>query len=259
MEIVIDIGNTNVVLGFYKNGEWIQLLRYITKKDDEARVFYDLKIRESILDLDFSIDNIEDIYLSSVVPILTKPISEVITALFEKNVKVIGPTTFPKAEILIDNPSEIGTDLVANAVAAVTKHNKACVIVDFGTALTFTTVTKEYQILGVAIAPGIKTAMSALHSKTAQLPEVPAALPKLVIGKNTTHAIQSGVLWGYVGLVKEMISRIEAEVEQPLFPIATGGLSSVLHPLQEVFSDIDINLTLDGVRLIGRQSFHQKT
>lgn len=253
MEIVIDIGNTNVVLGFYKNEKWIQLLRFITKKDDEAKLFYDLKIREALLDLEFNIDNIEGIYLSSVVPILTKPISEVIRSLFEMNITVIRPSTFSKLKILIDNPSEIGTDLVANAIAAVTKHNKACVIVDFGTALTFTTVTEDYQILGVAIAPGIKTAMSALHSKTAQLPEVPAALPKSVIGKNTTHAIQSGVLWGYVGLVKEMLVRIEAEVGQPLLPIATGGLSSVLHPLKEIFADIDINLTLDGVRLIGRQ------
>ena len=253
MEIVLDIGNTNVVLGFYKNDKWIQLLRFITKKDDEAKLFYDLKIREALLDLEFNIDNIEGIYLSSVVPILTKPISEVIRSLFEMNITVIRPSTFSKLKILIDNPSEIGTDLVANAIAAVTKHNKACVIVDFGTALTFTTVTEDYQILGVAIAPGIKTAMSALHSKTAQLPEVPAALPKSVIGKNTTHAIQSGVLWGYVGLVKEMLVRIEAEVGQPLLPIATGGLSSVLHPLKEIFADIDINLTLDGVRLIGRQ------
>lgn len=253
MEIVIDIGNTNVVLGFYKNGEWIHLLRFVTKQDDEARLFYDLRIRELILDLEFSIDNIEGIYLSSVVPILTQPISQVITALFETHVNVIRPSTFSKTKILIDDPSEIGTDLVANAVAAVTKHQKSCVIVDFGTALTFTTVTKDFEILGVAIAPGLKTAMSALHSKTAQLPEVPSVLPKSVIGKNTTHAIQSGVLWGYIGLVKEMLKRIETELGLSLLPIATGGLSSVLHPLKEIFYEVDTNLTLDGVRIIGRQ------
>lgn len=251
MELVVDIGNTNVVLGFYRDEEWIHLMRLITKKDDEARAFYDLKIREAMLDLDFKLDNIVGIYLSSVVPILTSPIKEILSSLFEKKIVVIGPSTFPKLKVSIDNPSEIGSDLVANAVAAVTKHKSACVVVDFGTALTFTTVTQDFEILGVAIAPGLKTSMSALHSKTAQLPQVSLVLPDKVIGKNTMHAIQSGVLWGYVGLVKEMLVRIEKEFGQNVVPIATGGLSSILYPLQEIFNDIDRNLTLDGIRLIG--------
>jgi len=189
---------------------------------------------------------------SKLVPNLTKPISEIISSLFEHRIVIIGPSTFNKLKVSIDNPSEIGSDLVANAVAAVTKYNDACIIVDFGTALTFTTVTSNYEILGVAIAPGLKTSMSALHSKTAQLPEVPLSLPESVIGKNTVHAIQSGVLWGYVGLVKEMIGLIEKENGSKLKRIATGGLSSILYPLKEIFQDIDANLTLDGIRIIGR-------
>lgn len=252
MELIIDIGNTNVVLGFYQDGTWIHQMRFVTKSDDEAKLFYDIKIREAMLDFDFEMEKIEGIYLSSVVPILTKPISEIISSLFEDEIILIGPNAFSKLKVSIDNPSEIGSDLVANAVSAVSKYDAACVVVDFGTALTFTTVTKDFEILGVAIAPGLKTSMSALHSKTAQLPEVPLTLPKTIIGKNTVHAIQSGVLWGYVGLVKEMLIRIEREFGSDLIPIATGGLSSILYPLKDVFHDIDPNLTMEGIRLIGR-------
>ena len=147
-----------------------------------------------MFDLNVGLDKIQGIYLSSVVPFLTTPISEIIASLFEEKIIVIGPHTFSKLKISIDNPSEIGSDLVANAVAAVSRFNKACVVVDFGTALTFTTITGDFEILGVAIAPGLKTSMSALHSKTAQLPEVPLVLPKTVIGKNTMHAIQLSLI-----------------------------------------------------------------
>ena len=252
MELIIDIGNTNVVIGFYQEDQWIHIMRLVTKKDDQARSFYDMKIREAMLDLKFDLDSLQGIYLSSVVPILTKPISEILSNLFEKSITTIGTHGFSNLKVSIDNPSEIGSDLIANAVAAVSKYNDACIVVDFGTALTFTTVTREFEILGVAIAPGLKTAMSALHSKTAQLPEVPLKLPEKIIGKNTTHAIQSGVLWGYVGLVKEMIKKIEDEVGFRLIPIATGGLSSILHPLKDIFHSIDQNLTLDGIMIIGR-------
>lgn len=254
MEIAIDIGNTNVVIGFFDSGQWIHLMRLITKKDDEAKLFYDLKIREQLLDLDFNIVELEGIYLSSVVPELTDDLSKLITNIFEKDVVVINAQSFKKLKLSIDKPSEIGNDLVANAVSAVTRYKTGCVIVDFGTALTFTVVTGEYEILGVMIAPGLKTAMSALHSKTAQLPEALIELPETVIGKNTIHAIQSGVLWGYVGLVKELLARISMEYDQKLTPIATGGLSSILSPLEDIFSEVDKNLTLDGIRIIGRST-----
>jgi len=252
MEIVIDIGNSNVVIGIYTEAKSVDLIRLKTINDREAKLYYDLRIREELLDLNLVIENIQGIYLSSVVPDLTKSISVVIASIFDKKVNVVNPMAFKKLKLSIDNPSEIGIDLVANAIAAVTRFSKACVIVDFGTALTFTTVTESFEILGVAIAPGLKTSMSALHNETAQLPEVPLILPSTVIGKNTTHAIQSGVLWGYVGLVKEMLLRINEETGYKFLPIATGGLSSILSPVADLFHDIDINLTLDGIRIMGR-------
>ena len=241
-----------MVIGFYDGKDWAHLMRFKTKKDGEAKYFYDLRIRESLLDIKLVIDSIEGIYLSSVVPDLTIDLSEVIASIFDKEVSIIGPQSYRKLNLSIDNPLEIGNDLVANAISAVSRYGKSCIIVDFGTALTFTTVTSSYEILGVAIAPGLKTAMSALYGDTAQLPEVNLELPKTVIGKNTTHAIQSGVLWGYVGLVKEMILRIQEEYGKELTPIATGGLSSILHPIKDLFYDVDKNLTLDGILIIGR-------
>jgi len=252
MEIVVDIGNTNVVIGFFNESKWVHLMRFKTKKDGEAKLFYDLNIRERLLDQDLIIDHIKGIYLSSVVPDLTKAIADVISTIFDQPVDIINPSNHKRLKLSIDNPLEIGNDLVANAIAAVSRFNKACVVVDFGTALTFTVVTQEYEILGVAIAPGLKTSMSALHTKTAQLPEVPLDLPLTVTGKNTTHAIQSGVLWGYVGLVKEMLLRINEEHGHEFLPIATGGLSSILTPLDELFFHIDKNLTLDGIKIMGR-------
>lgn len=252
MEVVVDIGNTNVVLGFYLESEWIHQMRFKTKKDGNAKAFYDLKIRENLLDSNLEIDKINGIYLSSVVPGLTSELSTVLSTTFDYKVDVVKPTEFEQLKLSIDNPSEIGNDLVANAIAAVTRYKTGCIVVDFGTALTFTVVTETFEILGVAIAPGLKTSMSALHSKTAQLPEVPLELPETVTGKNTTHAIQSGVLWGYVGLVKEMISKILEEHNIELLSVATGGLSSILFPLKELFFEIDDTLTLDGIRIMGR-------
>lgn len=254
MEIVVDIGNTNVVIGFYKTNEYVKLLRLISKKDGESKLFYDLKIRDELLGNETLTDPVTRISLSSVVPQLTNDLKEILESIFDVKVVLVSSRTFKKLKLSIDTPSQIGTDLVANAVAAVSKYKSGCLIVDFGTALTFTVVTESYEILGVAIAPGLKTSMSALHSKTAQLPEVPLELPEQVVGKNTTHAIQSGVLWGYVGLVKEMITRIKAENSIDLLPIATGGLSSILFPLKPLFHDIDRNLTLDGIRIIGSEA-----
>lgn len=253
MDIVVDIGNTNVVIGFYKNDKYIKLIRVITKKDGESKLFYDLKIRNELLSNETLMSPVSRISISSVVPQLTNDLKDILESIFDIKVIIVSPRTFRKLKLSIDKPSQIGTDLVANAVAAVSKYQTGCIIVDFGTALTFTVVTKSYEILGVAIAPGLKTSMSALHSKTAQLPEVPLELPEEVIGKNTTHAIQSGVLWGYVGLVKEMIARIKSETSIELTPIATGGLSSILSPLEDIFHDIDKNLTLEGIRIIGAE------
>src|SRR5690606_36467488 len=129
--------------------------------------------------------------------------------------------------------------------------SKNCIVIDFGTALTFTTISGEGKILGVAIAPGLKTAISALSQNTAKLFDVPLEQPKSALGKNTVQAIQAGILLGYEGLVKAMIDRIKVELQEPdISTVATGGLSSIITPPNGTFTRIEPNLTLDGLRLV---------
>jgi type III pantothenate kinase len=148
------------------------------------------------------------------------------------------------------NPFEIGADLVANAVAAFQKYGKLTMVIDFGTALTFTTIGENAEILGVAIAPGLRTAVSALARKTAQLPEIHLVPPPSVLGENTIHAIQSGVVFGFTGLVDYIIERTQTELNEKLTVVATGGLSSVIAPLTKNVKTIEPLLTLDGLYYI---------
>lgn len=191
--------------------------------------------------------------MSSVVPGVSPAVKTMLEKLTGLKVVVIGPDIFRKMKMGIDNPDEIGSDLVANAVAAYGRFSQAAIVVDFGTALTFTTVSDQGEILGVAIAPGLKTAMLALFSNTAQLPVVPLELPESAIGKNTAHALQAGILLGYVGLINELIDRIQSELPSKAKVVATGGLSSVLAPLKSRFDEVDPMLTLDGLRQIAEK------
>lgn len=184
-------------------------------------------------------------------PDLTGKIINVTVSLFEKNPIVLGPEVYAKLPIQVLNPYEIGSDLVSNALAAYHLFKSNCVVVDFGTALTFTTVSDQGTILGVAIAPGLKTAIRALSQNTAKLFEVPLEMPQSVLGKNTVHAIQAGILFGYEGMVKSMIKRIADELGDPnLASVATGGLASIITPQIGTFTRVEPNLTLDGLRLV---------
>jgi len=251
MHLVIDIGNSNVVCGIYHHDDWMHNWRWETIKNDQIKMYYQKRFIHFLLENKIDLPEINKISLSSVVPQINDAFEKMLVELFSIVPQFIQHDSYPDLKILTDNPDEMGNDLIANAVAAVNKVNDNAVVVDFGTALTFTTVTKDLEILGVAIAPGLTTAIKSLHIGTAQLPEVTAALPKSVIGKNTTHAIQSGVFRGYIGLVLEIVKAIDEERGQRYQRIATGGLSGVLQPLDAEFDLIDKNLTLNGIRLIG--------
>lgn len=160
--------------------------------------------------------------------------------------------------ISTDTPQELGTDLLANAVAGYHLFHKNCIVVDFGTALSMITVTGKGEIKGVSIAPGLESALKALSLNTAQLPFVPLVAPPSVLGRNTTHAIQSGVVLGYVGLVEYLTDRIKKELDGPTEVIATGGLSEVIAPLTDRFTTIKPWLTLDGLRLLAEQNQYKR-
>jgi type III pantothenate kinase len=160
---------------------------------------------------------------------------------------LVGPEIYHKLPIKVLNPYQIGSDLVANAVAAYKKFGKLTTVIDFGTALTFTTIGKDSEIRGVAIAPGLNTAVSALAGKTAQLPQIHLTPPPSVLGENTLHAIQSGVIFGFSGLVDSIIERTQNELNEKLTVVATGGLSAIIAPLTKSVKIIEPMLTLDGL------------
>ncbi len=249
MLLAIDIGNSDAVFGINNGQNWLHQFRIDSKTTNSASDF-DAQMRLFFLENNLTISQVHKIVLSSVVPRLNLPILEMCQNLFGIAPLVVGPSLYKKLPLEILRPTEIGADLVCNALYAFSKYKSNIIVVDFGTALTFTTVSATGKILGVSIAPGLKTAVKSLFSNTAQLPEVPLEVPESVIGQNTVHAIQAGVMWGYIGMVEKMIEKINEEIGQKCKVIATGGLSSKLVQLHHLFTEIDINITLNGLKLI---------
>jgi len=250
MLLAIDIGNTNIVFGVNESGEWKNHWRIQTdhlKTADEYEVIF----RSLLNGGNIYNNSITQIILSSVVPSLVHPFSDMLNGLFPKTKQtIVNPEIYARLPVKVLNPYEIGADLVANAVAAFQKFGKLTTVIDFGTALTFTTIGKDSEIRGVAIAPGLNTAVSALAGKTAQLPEIHLIPPPSVLGENTIHAIQAGIVFGYTGLVDSIIERTENELGEKLTVVATGGLSSVIAPLTKKIKTIEPLLTLDGLYYI---------
>ena len=251
MLLAVDIGNTHIVFGVYRDKKWQNHWRIQTdplKTADEYEVIF----RSLFMAGKICRTEIFNIILSSVVPSLVRPVGEMLQTLFKgAAITLVSPEIYSFLPLKILNPYEIGTDLVANAIAAYQKFGKLTTVVDFGTALTFTTIGENAEIKGVAIAPGLQTAVAALAGKTAQLPYVHLAAPPSVLGVNTIQAIQSGIIFGFSGLVDSIIERTEKELGEKISVVATGGLSSVIAPFSRCIQHVDNMLTLDGLVHIG--------
>jgi len=254
MLLAIDVGNSEITIGVWDR-QWTQHWR-ISSREDQPPQFYALKVRDFFLEADIAVRNVKTIVLSSVVPTLTTKIETAFATLLQKSPIVLGPDIYQKLPIGVLNPYEIGSDLVANAVAAYNRFKNGVIVVDFGTALTFTTISPDGVILGVSIVPGLQTAIRSLSDNTAKLFEVPLELPRSVLGKSTITAIQTGIILGYEGLVKNVVEHIRSELGSPYPAIATGGLSSVITALHPFFEIVEPKLTLDGLRLIGEAIEH---
>jgi type III pantothenate kinase len=251
MLLALDIGNSDITIGLWSDEMWKHVWR-IPSKPDQPELYYGVKMRDYFLEAAIAFDRVETIVLSSVVPSLTEKVKSVIRQLYLKEPITLGPAIYAKLPIQVLNPYEIGSDLVANAIAAFTKLRQTCIVVDFGTALTFTTVSGEGKILGVSIVPGLRTALKSLTQNTAKLFDVPLEMPASALGTNTVTAIQSGIVIGYEGLVKNMVAAIRTELKTDCPAIATGGLSFVITSLKGFFHTVDPQLTLDGLRIIGQ-------
>jgi type III pantothenate kinase len=251
MFLAIDAGNSNIVFGFYDEAKqkWTHELRVNTHKELSL-----LKLEKEVhlffLENGIKTDKISHVGVSSVVPEINPIIKQFCKEYLEKNCYWISGKSYGALKVSTARPNEIGSDLMCNVAAAHEMFQSNCIIVDFGTALTFTVVGDDGKVLGVNIVPGLKTAIRALFSNTSKLPEVELKMPKSALGRSTTHSIQAGILYGYTGLVKGMLETIQKELGHQCRIVATGGLSSILTNLQDSFEVVDRNLTLEGIKLI---------
>lgn len=250
MLLAIDLGNTNIVIGVHKNRDWINHWRIQTDALQDIK-HYEIQFQSLLNSESIILSDINAVVLSSVVPLLINPFQEMINKLFpEAPLTIVNPGIYNQLPIKVLNPDELGTDLVANAVSAFQRFGDYTMIIDFGTALTFTTIGKDAEIAGVAIAPGLRTAVRALSGDTAQLPHIQLSPPPSVLGDNTEHAIQAGIVFGFAGLVDSIVERTEKELDNKLQVVATGGLCGIIAPLSKRINTVDKMLTLDGLRRI---------
>lgn len=252
MLLAVDIGNTNIVLGVHDGQQWLVHWRAQTVRErmmDEYLILF----KHYLQDAHLSSAGFERVILSSVVPQLTQGMVTLLTLLTGQTPLIVHAGMIPKPIALkIDDPAEIGSDLLANAVAAYDRFGQNCIAVDFGTATTFTAIAAPGELLGVAIAAGLNLTASALVERAARLPQIPLTPPPSMIGTNTTHAMQAGLVMGYVAMVEGIIDRMKTELDGPKV-VATGGLSSMIAPLTDRFDAVEPWLTLDGLRLIAER------
>ena len=211
---------------------------------------YWVLIKEFIMVNQVKVDTIDHIIISCVVPPLLPILEEMAKKYFSCKPLIVGPGVKTGISILYHNPSEVGADRIVNAVAGYEKFGGPLIIVDFGTATTFDTISKKGEYLGGAIFPGIQISLEALFKNTAKLPRVDFTVPKNVIGKSTVESIQSGTFFGFVGMIDSMVKKIRLELGCHAKVIATGGIPSAIAEKSETIEHFDPFLTLDGLRII---------
>lgn len=253
MLLVFDVGNTNIVLGAFKGKELACSFRISTDKNKTSDE-YGIIIRQLFNDEGIQMSMFDDIIISSVVPEVMHTLENFTLKSCGKFPMIVGPGMKTGINIKYENPQQVGADRIVNAAAGLEKYGGPLILIDFGTATTFCAVTKKGEYLGGAIAPGIVISGEALFQKASKLPRVEIMKPKGVIGKNTVWAMQSGIVFGYAGLLENIVSMMKKEMEElgekNIRVIATGGLASLICAETDVVDEIDKTLTLDGLRLI---------
>ncbi|CBZ05423.1 type III pantothenate kinase [Clostridium botulinum] len=253
MILVLDVGNTNIVLGIYKNKELIANWRLATDNKRTADE-YGIQVIELFSHNNLSFSDIEGVIISSVVPNIMYSLEHMISKYFNIKPIIVGPGVKTGINIKYDNPKEVGADRIVNAVAAHEIYKKPLIIIDFGTATTFCAVTKEANYLGGTICPGIKISSDALFDKAAKLPRVELVKTPGVICKNTVASIQSGIIYGYAGQVDYIVSKMKKEMmylgEEEPFVVATGGFAKLISEESKSIDEINAILTLEGLRVI---------
>ena len=249
MLLVIDVGNTNMVLGVYKDTELLDHWRISTDRQRTTDE-YGVLIRELFYLNDLRADDINAIIISSVVPPVVPTLERMCQRYFGLSPLLIGPGVKTGMDIRYDNPREVGADRIVNAVAAYEKYGGPVIIVDFGTATTFCAVDAKGVYLGGSICPGIGISTEALVQRTAKLPRIELTRTDSVICRNTIESMQAGVFYGFVGQVEGIVSRMRRELDMSARVVATGGLAVVIAPATKTIDVVEPMLTLEGLRII---------
>jgi type III pantothenate kinase len=249
MLLVIDVGNTNTVLGVYE-GQVLRAHWRLSTNRGQTADEYGILIR-NLFTLDaIQPSQIDALMVASVVPPLNSVLEEMADKYFHLKAVFLGPGTRTGMAIHYDNPQEVGADRIADAVAAFEKYGGPCVVVDFGTAITFDAISEKGEYLGGVIAPGIGISSEALFQQAARLPRVEIREPNRVIGTNTVGSMQSGLFYGAVGLVDGILDRLCAVLGEKTKVVATGGQAALVAAASRYKPPVDPSLTLDGMRII---------
>lgn len=250
MILVFDVGNTNIVFGVYQGKSLVKNWRLSTDKNKTSDE-YGILIRQCFTYDEINYKDIEAIVIASVVPNVMQSLEEMSFKYFDLKPLIVGPGIKTGLNIRYDNPKEVGADRIVNAIGAYEKYGGPLVIVDFGTATTFCVISEKGDYLGGAISPGINTSTEALFTHASKLPKVELIKPDSVIGKTTIKSIQSGIIYGQIGMVDYLVGRIEAELGTKLKQVvATGGLSELIGSESEKISIVDKQITLEGLKKI---------
>ncbi|MRX72974.1 type III pantothenate kinase [Bacillus lacus] len=249
MILVLDVGNTNTVLGVYKDTELKHHWRMETsrnKTEDEFGMF----IKSLFEHVNIRFTDITGIIISTVVPPIMYALERMCHKYFHQKPLIVGPGIKTGLDIKYENPKEVGADRIVNAVAGIHQYGGSLIIVDFGTATTYCYINEHSQYMGGAIAPGINISTEALYTKAAKLPRIEINRPDHVIGKNTVSAMQAGILFGYVGQVEGIVRRMKEHAKETPKVIATGGLAPLIADESSVIDAVEPFLTLKGLQLI---------
>jgi type III pantothenate kinase len=250
MILVVDIGNTNIVLGVYRGRELLHHFRLSTARQSTVDE-YGVLIHNLFNMSNISFKDVEGVIISSVVPPLVQVIVEMCVKYIGKDPLLVGPGIKTGLNLRYENPREVGADRIVNAVAAIEQYKCPLVVVDFGTATTFDCIDAGANYLGGAIVPGLGISTEALYQRASKLPRIELEKPKKVIGRNTVHAMQAGIIFGYAGQVEGIVRRIKLEMNVPVLKvIATGGLAPLIAGETDCIDEVNPMLTLEGLRII---------